>query len=109
AIPGTNSFIGELLIIVGAFGYNKVIAAIAVLGAGLGAAYLLGMYKRVALGKITNEHLKEAWDVDAREIVAMAVLVVFVVWIGLYPKPFLNIMHASTKHLLKQITVTPPQ
>lgn len=109
AIPGTNSFIGELLIIVGAFGYNKVIAGVAVLGAGLGAAYLLGMYKRVALGEITNEHLKEAWDLDAREIIAMVALVVFVVWIGLYPKPFLNVMHASTEHLLKQITVIPPQ
>ena len=109
AIPGTNSFIGELLIIVGAFGYNKVIAGVAVLGAGLGAAYLLGMYKRVALGEITNEHLKEVWDLDAREIIAMVALVVFVVWIGLYPKPFLNVMHASTEHLLKQITVTPPQ
>ena len=104
AIPGTNSFIGELLILVGAFGYNKIIAALSIIGAGLGAAYLLGMYKRVAIGKV-NEHVKEAWDINAREIVAMAALVIFVIWIGLYPKPFLNILHASSEHLLQQLAI----
>lgn len=103
AIPGTNSFIGELLILVGAFSYNKWIAGLAVLGAALGAAYLLGMYKTMALGEARSSHVKEAWDVNFREIVPMIVLAIFVFWIGFYPKPFLNVMHASVGHLLEQI------
>ncbi|MBI5682800.1 MAG: NADH-quinone oxidoreductase subunit M, partial [Deltaproteobacteria bacterium] len=105
AIPGTNSFIGELLILVGSFAYNPLMGGFAVIGAAIGAAYLLGMYKRVALGEITHSHIKEAWDVNIREIAAMTALVVFVVWIGFYPKPFLNIMHVSVEHLLGQIQV----
>jgi NADH-quinone oxidoreductase subunit M len=103
AIPGTNSFIGELFILVGAFGYNKWIGGFAIIGAGLGAAYLLGMYKAMALGEVRTSHVKEAWDVNLREIIPMIVLVIFVFWIGFYPKPFLNAMHASVGHLLEQI------
>lgn len=103
AIPGTNSFIGELLILVGAAGYNPLYTGFGVIGAGLGAAYLLGMYKRVALGEIIHDHIKKSWDVNAREIIAMIALVVFVVWIGFYPKPFLDVMHASVEHLQQQI------
>jgi NADH-quinone oxidoreductase subunit M len=103
AIPGTNSFISELLVLTGIFSYNKTLAALSVLGALLGAVYLLGMYKKVALGEVTNPHIKEAWDIDAREIVAMAALVVFVFWIGLNSTPFLDMMHVSVKHLLEQM------
>ncbi|MBI3398597.1 MAG: NADH-quinone oxidoreductase subunit M, partial [Deltaproteobacteria bacterium] len=105
AIPGTNSFIGELLILVGAFGYNMIIAGLAVLGAGLGAAYLLGMYRTVALGEMSGL-VKKAWDVNFREITVMLALAIFVFWIGFYPKPFLNVMHASVGHLLEQIHAT---
>ena len=103
AIPGTNSFISELLILTGAFSYNKTLAAISILGAMLGAVYLLGMYKKVALGEITNHHIKEAWDINGREIIAMAALVIFVFWIGLNSTPFIDIMHVSVTHLLEQM------
>lgn len=105
AVPGTNSFIGELLILVGAFGYNKIFAGLAIIGAMLGAAYLLGMYKAMALGEPTNDHLKDIWDMNLREIVAMVALVVFVIWVGLYPKPFLDVIHVSVGHLLEQVNI----
>jgi len=107
ALPGTNGFIGELLVLVGAFGYNKVIAALAIFGAALSAAYLLSMFKRVALGEPEGEHLKEIWDIDGRELTAILVLVVFIFWVGLYPSPFLNIMHVSVEHLLHQMQPLP--
>lgn len=103
AIPGTNSFIGEFLIIAGAFGYNKLFAALSIIGALLGAVYLLGMYRQVALGEITNSHIKHAWDIDVREIIAMVSLAFFVFWIGLNSVPFLDIMHQSVTHLVDQI------
>jgi len=102
ALPGTNSFIGELLVLVGAFGYNKAIAALAVIGAMLSAAYLLGMYRKVALGAVDSPLVKKVWDLDGREISSFAALAVFVVWVGLYPKPFIDIMHVSAEHLLEQ-------
>jgi NADH-quinone oxidoreductase subunit M len=106
ALPGTSSFIGELLVLVGVFGFNKIIAALAVIGALLSAAYLLSMFKRMALGKVTNDELFRSWDLDARELVAVLSLALFVVWIGFYPMPFLELMHASVDHLLLQ---TQPQ
>ena len=103
AIPGTNSFIGELLIITGAFASNKLFAGLSIIGAMLGAVYLLGMYKKIALGEVTHQHIREAWDVDGREISAMVVLAMFVLWIGLNSAPFLDIMHASVNHLIEQM------
>jgi len=106
AIPGTNSFIGEFLIIAGAFGYSKLFAALSIVGALIGAVYLLGMYKQVALGKVIHEHIKHAWDVEGREVIAMVALVVFVFWIGLNSAPFLEIMHKSVNHLLAQASIS---
>lgn len=103
AIPGTNSFIGEFLILTGAFSYIKLLAGLSIIGPMLGAAYLLGMFNKVALGEITNSHIREAWDINGREIVAMLALVIFVFWIGLYPAHFLDIMHSSANHLLEQM------
>lgn len=102
ALPGTSAFIGELLVLVGVFGFSKIVAALAVIGALLSAGYLLSMFKRVALGKVTNQALTKSWDLDAREVVALLSLALFVLWVGFYPMPFLNIMHASVEHLLQQ-------
>jgi len=108
ALPGTNSFIGELLILVGAFGYNMLYAALAVLGAVLSAAYLLSMYRRVALGAVVNQALHGIRDVNARELSAMAALALFVIWVGFYPMPFLQLIQPSIHHLLAQVNLTPP-
>jgi NADH-quinone oxidoreductase subunit M len=106
ALPGTSAFIGELLILVGVFSFNKIIAALAVIGAMLSAAYLLSMFRRVALGRVNNKLQLEIWDLDGREIVAILSLAVFVIWIGFYPGPFLGLMHVSVEHLLEQATAS---
>ncbi len=106
ALPGTSAFIGELLILVGVFGFNKIIAALAVIGAMLSAAYLLSMFRRVALGRVNNKLQLEIWDLDGREIVAILSLALFVIWIGFYPGPFLGLMHVSVEHLLEQATAS---
>ncbi|WP_136619167.1 MULTISPECIES: NADH-quinone oxidoreductase subunit M [Mesorhizobium] len=103
ALPGTNSFVGELLVLSGAFAANLAVGAAAVLGALLGAAYLLGMYRKVALGPASIGVRFKIRDVNAREMAAILPLAVFVLWIGLYPKPFLEIIDASVKHLLAQV------
>ncbi len=103
ALPGTNSFVGELLVLSGGFAANLALGAAAVLGALLSAAYLLGMYRRVALGPATVGARYKIRDVNAREMVAILPLALFVLWVGLYPKPFLEIIDASVKHLLVQV------
>jgi NADH-quinone oxidoreductase subunit M len=103
ALPGTNSFVGELLVLTGAFGANLALAATAVLGALLGAAYLLGMYRRVALGPARVGARYHVWDVGRRELAAILPLALFVLWVGLYPRPFLDIVHVSVEHLLRQV------
>jgi NADH-quinone oxidoreductase subunit M len=102
ALPGTNSFVGELLVLSGGFAANLAVGAAAVLGALLGAAYLLGMYRKVALGPASVSARFKIRDVNARELAAILPLAVLVLWVGLYPKPFLGIIDASVKHLLAQ-------
>ncbi|MEK1855335.1 MAG: NADH-quinone oxidoreductase subunit M [Phyllobacterium sp.] len=103
ALPGTNSFVGELLVLSGAFAASLAIGSVAVMGALLGAAYLLGMYGKVALGPASVGLRFKIRDVDAREMAAILPLAIFVLWVGLYPKPFLAIIDASVKHLLAQV------
>lgn len=103
AIPGTNGFIGEIMVLAGTFRYNGIIAAVSIIGAVMGAVYLLSMYRKFALGAVTNHHIKEAHDIGGREIIAMVGLAIFVFWIGLNATPFLDIMHVSVGHLLDQM------
>ncbi|MCW3783853.1 NADH-quinone oxidoreductase subunit M [Defluviimonas salinarum] len=103
ALPGTNAFVGELLVLSGGFAVSLAAGAAAVLGALLSAAYLLSMYRRVALGPARVAERHEVWDLNARELAAALPLAVFVLWVGLYPKPFLGIIDASVSHLLAQV------
>jgi NADH-quinone oxidoreductase subunit M len=103
AVPGTNAFVGELLVLSGAFGANKAIGAVAVAGAVLSAAYLLGLYRKMALGPAVLTGGRQMWDISAREMAGILPLVLFVFWVGLYPKPFLDILHVSVEHLLVQV------
>lgn len=103
ALPGTNSFVGELLVLSGGFAANPALTAVGILGAVLGAAYLLGMYRKVALGPASVGTRFKIHDVNARELAAILPLAVLVLWGGLYPKPFLGIIDASVKHLLMQV------
>ncbi len=92
-LPTLNGFIGELMILQGAFAANRVWAYWAVLGIVLGAAYLLWLYQRVFWGKVTKEENEKLPDLNAREIATLVPLVVLCFWIGLYPKPFLAFLH----------------
>lgn len=103
ALPGTNAFVGELLVLSGGFAANLTLGAVAVLGALLSAAYLLGMYRKVALGPATVGARFKVRDVSGRELVAILPLAVFVLWVGFYPKPFLAIVDSSVTHLLQQV------
>ena len=93
-LPTLNGFIGELMILQGAFAANRVWAYWAVLGIVLGAAYLLWLYQRVFWGKVTKDENKDLPDLNARELATLVPLVVLCFWIGLYPKPFLAFLHA---------------
>jgi NADH-quinone oxidoreductase subunit M len=102
-LPGTNGFIGEFSILLGAFLHSKPYAVIASLGIILGAGYMLWLYQRVALGKITNPHNELLADMNMREVVAALPLVALVFIIGLYPNGVFNVMHASVSNLIQQV------
>jgi NADH-quinone oxidoreductase subunit M len=101
-LPGTSGFVGEFLVILGAFQVNVWYAVLAGTTLVFGAAYTLWMYKRVIFGAVANDHVAELADVSAREIVFLAALAAAVLVMGLWPKPFLDVMHASVDHLLTQ-------
>jgi len=107
-IPGTNGFIGELLILVGVAEYNIIIAAIALPGVLLSAAYMLWMLQRIVWGEHTRENKLPVADLNMRELSTLLPLLVLVFWIGFYPKPFLGFMEVSVDHLLTQIQSAQP-
>jgi NADH-quinone oxidoreductase subunit M len=98
-LPLLNGFIGELMILQGAFSANRVWAYWAVSGIVLGAAYLLWLYQRVFWGKVTNEENRHLKDLDLRELATLVPLVVLCFWIGVYPKPFLAFLHKPMQQL----------
>lgn len=100
-VPGLNGFIGELLILIGAFKASLGYGLVATLGLVLGAVYLLWMYKRVMYGSITKDENRDLKDMSGREYAYLVPIIVFIVWIGVYPKPFLDKMDVSVQHLLE--------
>jgi len=101
-LPGTGGFVGELLTLIGAFQANTWVALIATTGVILSAAYALWLYRRVAFGELTKADVKAMLDMSPREIAIFAPLVVLVLWMGIYPAPFLDVLAVSVKHLLYQ-------
>ncbi len=99
-LPGTNGFVGEFLILIGAFRAHPVAGAIATLGVVLGAVYLLTMYKHVIFGPVTKKVNETLKDLTPREIAAVAPIIVLIFWIGLYPKPFIERIEPTVKQLL---------
>ena len=101
-LPGTGGFIGEFLVLVGLFKVNTTVAVLASLGVVLGAAYMLWLYRRVVFGSLTREDLKLITDMNIREVVIFAPLILLTLWMGIYPTPFLEIMDASVANLINQ-------
>jgi NADH-quinone oxidoreductase subunit M len=94
-LPGLNGFVGEVLILVGTFAQNRVYAAVAATGMILGAVYMLWMYQRVFLGKVTIPANSEMEDIGWRERLILIPIVLVMLWIGVFSSPFLRRMDAS--------------
>ena len=105
-LPGTSGFVGEFLVILGAFQSSPWLAAIAALTLIFGAAYTLWMVKRVVYGKVVNKDIAMLDDVNNREIIMLGILAVMVLVIGIWPNPVLEVMHASVDHLLQQMEMS---
>jgi len=103
AFPGTNSFVGEFLILAGSFADHKIISACAIPGAVLAAAYMLRMLQRMIWGRPENPDHSGIADLNLREIITLAPLLAFVFWIGLAPAPFIKVMNVSVNNLISQI------
>ena len=114
AFPGTNSFIGEFLVLAGGFQVSKSMMLFVVPGVVLAAAYMLRMLQRVAYGGTRNPDHSGVKDLCFREIATLTPLLVFVFWIGLHPAPFMRVMETSVQKVLQQaqagapVAATPP-
>jgi NADH-quinone oxidoreductase subunit M len=103
-LPGTNGFVGEFLILVGAFESNlRVFTVFATTGVILAAVYMLWMFQRVMMGKVTNPKNEKLKDLSAREVVIMLPLLLFIFWIGFYPNTFFEKMNPSLENLIQQV------
>jgi NADH-quinone oxidoreductase subunit M len=95
-LPGTSGFVGEFLVLVGAFKVNFWLSLLGSMGMVLGAAYMLYLYRRVLFGSITRDDLKSILDLSPREMAIFAPLVVLTLWMGVYPSSFTRFFDATT-------------
>ncbi len=102
-LPGTSGFVGEWMVILGTVKFNFWLAALAATALIFGAAYNLWMVKRVYFGEAANPHVKALVDIDRREFLMLALLAAAVLWMGVYPKPFTDVMHVSVTQLLQHV------
>ena len=100
-LPGTSGFIGEFLILMGAFKDNFLVAVIASIGVILGAAYILWLYKRVVFGKLINPDLKNMVDLNKSEIFILSSLALPILFFGFYPEPLINTIEVSISNLIE--------
>jgi NADH-quinone oxidoreductase subunit M len=102
-LPLLNGFIGEFTILAGAFEANRVWAAFAVAGIIFGAAYLLWLYQRTMLGPVTNPKNEKLPDLNVREWAVFAPLIVWALWIGLYPKPYFDLLEQPVRQIVERV------
>ena len=105
-LPGTAGFVGEWMVILGAVKANFWVGMAAASALIFGAAYSLWMFKRVYLGAVGNDHVKALTDINAREFLVMALLATMVLYMGIHPKPFTDVMDVSVAELLKHVAVS---
>ena len=108
-LPGLNGFVGEFTILLGAWGAGQggllgnngvLYAGFAAAGVILAAVYILYMFGTMFLGPVTNEKNMNLKDLNWREVVTLVPLLVLIFWIGLYPKPFFDLMAPTVEHLV---------
>ncbi|ASL74579.1 NADH-quinone oxidoreductase subunit M [Ralstonia solanacearum] len=105
-LPATSGFVGEFMVILGSVKFNFWIGLLAATALIFGAAYSLWMVKRVIFGDVANKHVAELQDLNAREFFMLGVLAIATLYMGLYPKPFTDVMHASVVNLLTHVAQT---
>jgi NADH-quinone oxidoreductase subunit M len=99
-LPGMNSFVGEFLVLIGTFAWSKLTGTLAALGIILAAVYMLYLVQRMIYGPASPQMLPKLRDLNIREFGMLVPLVVLIFWIGLYPKPLLDVMHASVARVI---------
>ncbi len=102
-LPATSGFVGEFMVILGAVKFNFWIGLLAATALIFGAAYSLWMVKRVIFGDIVHQHVRELLDLNKREFLMLGLLAILTLYMGLYPKPFTDVMHASVVNLLSHV------
>jgi NADH-quinone oxidoreductase subunit M len=104
-LPATSGFVGEFMVILGAMKKSFWLAFLAGTTLVFGAAYTLWMYKRVIFGAVANEHVAALKDLNGRETLVLGLLALAVLWMGVYPLPFTEVMHASVNELLRHVAL----
>ena len=102
-LPGLNGFVGEFLILVGAFQWSRVAGVLATTGIIFAAVYMLWMYQRVIFGEITHEENRRLVDLSVREWVVLVPVLLFIVWIGVHPLTFTGLTESSVQALISQV------
>jgi NADH-quinone oxidoreductase subunit M len=105
-LPGTAGFVAEWMVILGAVKFNFWIGLLAAFSLFLGASYTLWMVKRVYFGAIGNDEVRALKDINGRELLVLGLLAAAVLWMGLYPKPFTDVMQSSVTELLRHVAVS---
>jgi NADH-quinone oxidoreductase subunit M len=105
-LPATSGFVGEFMVIMGAMKFSFWIAFLAATTLVFGAAYTLWMYKRVIFGPVANGHVGALKDLNMREILVLGSLAIAVLFMGIYPLPFTEVMHSSVSELLRHVAVS---
>jgi NADH-quinone oxidoreductase subunit M len=108
-LPGTSGFVGEWMVLLGTVSVNFWLAVLAATTLVFGAAYTLWMVKRVYFGPIANDKVRALADANTRELVTLSLLAVAALWMGVYPKPFVDPMQVSVTELLKHVAVSKVQ
>lgn len=103
-LPATSGFVGEFMVIMGAVKFNFWIGMLAATALILGASYSLWMVKRVAFGDIANDDVRNLQDLSHREFLILGILAIAVIYMGVYPKPFADVMHTSVEALLQHVS-----
>jgi NADH-quinone oxidoreductase subunit M len=104
-LPGLNGFVGEFLILVGTFRVNRLYAVLATAGVILAAVYMLWMFQRMMFGGVTRDENRRLSDLTPREVAVLVPVLLCIIWIGIYPRPFLAVTEASVKQLLAQVHI----
>ena len=102
-LPGLNGFVGEFLILLGTFKVNVTYAVFAATGVILSAVYMLWMFQRVMFGEVTKEENRKLKDLSLREIIVLIPIILFIIQIGVYPKPYLSRMEPTVKNLIAHV------